>query len=98
MDEQKKFYLKWPWNWVVCGVFVAAAWHFIGIFSLLLAALFLWWQKKRHPDAVPQGGLLSGPDPETVGPAVVVGAVSAPGSRRRCGLFHGLWRGESGTF
>ena len=50
------FRLKWPWNWVVCGVFVAAAWHFIGIFSLLLAALFLWWQKKRHPDAVPQGG------------------------------------------
>ena len=50
------FRLKWPWNWVVCGLFVAAAWYFIGIFSLLLAALFLWWQKKRHPDAVPQGG------------------------------------------
>lgn len=58
MDQGSKggFRLKWPWNWVVCGVFVAAAWHFIGIFSLLLAALFLWWQKKRHPDAVPQGG------------------------------------------
>lgn len=58
MDQGNKggFHLKWPWNWVVCGVFVAAAWHFIGIFSLLLAALFLWWQKKRHPDAVPQGG------------------------------------------
>ena len=57
MDRGKGgFRLKWPWNWVVCGVFVAAAWHFIGIFSLLLAALFLWWQKKRHPDAVPQGG------------------------------------------
>ena len=51
-----KFQLKWPWNWLVCGIFVAAAWYFIGIFSLLLAALFLWWQKKRHPDAVPQGG------------------------------------------
>ncbi|USF27219.1 hypothetical protein N510_002165 [Firmicutes bacterium ASF500] len=50
------FRLKWPWNWVVCGVFVVAAWYLIGIFSLLLAALFLWWQKKRHPDAVPQGG------------------------------------------
>ena len=50
------FRLKWPWNWVVCGLFVAAAWYFIGIFSLLLVALFLWWQKKRHPDAVPQGG------------------------------------------
>ena len=58
MDQGNKggFHLKWPWNWVVCGVFVAAAWYFIGIFSLLLAALFLWWQKKRHPDAVPQGG------------------------------------------
>jgi len=51
-----KFQLKWPWNWLVCGIFVAAAWYFIGIFSLLLAALVLWWQKKRHPDAVPQGG------------------------------------------
>ena len=50
------FRLKWPWNWVVCGVFVVAAWYLIGIFSLLLAALFLWWQRKRHPDAVPQGG------------------------------------------
>ena len=58
MDQGSKggFRLKWPWNWVVCGVFVAATWYFLGIFSLLLAALFLWWQKKRHPDAVPQGG------------------------------------------
>lgn len=50
------FRLKWPWNWVACAIFVAAAWWFIGIFSLLLAALFSWWQKKRRPDAAPQGG------------------------------------------
>ena len=58
MDQGSKggLRLKWPWNWVVCGVFVTATWYFLGIFSLLLVALFLWWQKKRHPDAVPQGG------------------------------------------
>lgn len=59
MDQGSKggFHLKWPWNWVVCGVFVAAAGYFIGyLWSALLAALFLWWQKKRHPDAIPQGG------------------------------------------
>lgn len=59
MDQGNKggFRLKWPWNWVVCGVFVAGAGYFIGyLWSALLAALFLWWQKKRHPDAVPQGG------------------------------------------
>ena len=57
MDEQKKFYLKWPWNWVVCGVFVVGAGYFIGyLWSALLAALFLWLQKKRHPGEVPQGG------------------------------------------
>ena len=57
MDQGgKKFQLKWPWNWLACGLFVAGAWWFLGIFSVLLAALFLGWQKKRHPDAVPQGG------------------------------------------
>lgn len=57
MDQgRKKFQLKWPWNWLACGLFVAGAWWFLGIFSVLLAALFLGWQKKRHPDAVPQGG------------------------------------------
>jgi len=59
MDSGSKrgFQLKWPWNWVACGVFVTVAGYFIGyLWSVLLAALFLWWQKKRHPDAVPQGG------------------------------------------
>ena len=56
MDQKGKFYLKWPWNWAVCGVFIAATWRFLGIFSILLVALFSWWQKKRHPDQVPQGG------------------------------------------
>lgn len=59
MDQGSKggFRLKWPWNWVVCGVFVGVAGYFIGyLWSVLLAALFLWWQKKRHPGAVPQGG------------------------------------------
>lgn len=59
MEQGKKggFRLKWPWNWAVCGVFVVAAGYFIGyLWSALLAALFLWWQKKRHPDAAPQGG------------------------------------------
>ena len=59
MDQGSKggFRLKWPWNWVVCGVFIAVAGFFIGyLWSTLLAALFLWWQKQRHPDAVPQGG------------------------------------------
>lgn len=59
MDQGSKggFHLKWPWNWVVCGVFVVAAGYFIGyLWSALLAALFLWWQKKRHPDETPQGG------------------------------------------
>ena len=58
MDREKKgFELKWPWNWVVCGVFVAVAGYWIGyLWSALLAALFLWWQKKRRPGQTPQGG------------------------------------------
>ena len=59
MDQGGKtgFRLKWPWNWLLCGVFVVVAGYFIGyLWSVLLAVLFLWWQKKRHPDAVPQGG------------------------------------------
>lgn len=59
MDQGGKggFRLKWPWNWVVCGVFVVGAGYFIGyLWSALLAALFLWWQKKRHPGETPQGG------------------------------------------
>lgn len=56
MDRKGKFELKWPWNWVACGVFIVGTWRFLGIFSILLAALFFWWQKKRHPDQVPQGG------------------------------------------
>ena len=52
-----RFVLKWPLNWIVCGLFVAAAGYFIGyLWSALLAALFLWWQKKQNPGAVPQGG------------------------------------------
>lgn len=52
-----RFRLKWPWNWVVCGVFVVVAGYFIGyLWSALLAALFLWWQRKRHPEETPQGG------------------------------------------
>ena len=55
--EKKRFALQWPWNWVVCGVFVVVAGYFIGyLWSALLAALFLWIQKKRHPGEVPQGG------------------------------------------
>ena len=51
------FRLKWPWNWVVCGVFVVGAGYFIGyLWSALLAAVFLWWQKKRRPGETPQGG------------------------------------------
>jgi len=59
MDSENKrgFSLKWPWNWVACGVFIVAAGYFIGyLWSALLAALFLWWQKKQHPNTVPQGG------------------------------------------
>ena len=42
---------------MVCGVFVAAAGYFIGyLWSALLAALFLWLQKKRRPGQPPQGG------------------------------------------
>lgn len=49
--------LKWPWNWVICGVFVVGAGYFIGyLWSALLAALFLWWQRKRHPGEAPQEG------------------------------------------
>lgn len=57
MNQGKKggFRLKWPWNWVVCGLIVTAGWFFIEIFSFLLAALFLWWQKQQNPDAVPEG-------------------------------------------
>lgn len=52
-----RFRLKWPWNWVVCGVFVIVAGYFIGyLWSALLAALFLWLQRKRHPGETPQGG------------------------------------------
>ncbi len=58
MDQGNgRFRLKWPWNWVVCGVFVVVAGYFIGyLWSALLAALFLWWQRKRHPEETPQGG------------------------------------------
>ena len=59
MDQEKRsgFQLKWPWNWVVCGVFVAAAGYFTGyLWSTLLAALFLWLQRKRRPGQPPQGG------------------------------------------
>jgi len=58
MDSGNKrgFQLKWPWNWLLSGLFILGTWWFLGIFSILLVALFLWWQKKRHPDAVPQGG------------------------------------------
>ncbi|NBI09263.1 hypothetical protein D1641_04420 [Colidextribacter sp. OB.20] len=59
MDQGNKggFRLKWPWNWVACGVFVVGAGYLIGyLWSALLAALFLWWQKKRHPDEAPEGG------------------------------------------
>lgn len=56
-QKEKGPFLKWPWNWVVCGVFVVVGGYFIGyLWSGLLAALFLWVQKKRHPGAVPQGG------------------------------------------
>ena len=58
--EQKgnrRVFLKWPLNWIVCGLFVMVAGFFIGyLWSALLAALFLWWQKKQNPGAVPQGG------------------------------------------
>ncbi len=54
--NKRTFQLKWPWTWVVYGLFILGTWWFLGIFSILLVALFLWWQKKRHPGAVPQGG------------------------------------------
>ncbi len=55
-ENKQGFQLKWPWNWVVCGLFILGTWWFLGIFSILIVALFLHFQKKRHPDAVPQGG------------------------------------------
>ena len=56
-DPDGKFFLKWPWNWLVCGLFVAGAGALIGyLWSGLLAALFLWLQRRRYPSAVPQGG------------------------------------------
>ncbi len=54
--DKRTVHLKWPWNWVVCGLFILGTWWFLGIFSILLVALFLWWQKKRNPNAAPQGG------------------------------------------
>ncbi len=54
--------------------------------------------EEAPPGRGASGRLLSGPDPEAAGPAVVVGAVSAPGRRRWCGVFHGLWRGKNGNF
>ena len=52
-----KFFLKWPWNWLACGLFVVGAGVFIGfLWSGLLAALFLWVQRRLHPGTVPQGG------------------------------------------
>jgi len=58
MDSGNKqnFQLKWPWNWVVCGLFILGTWRFLGIFSILIVVLFFYIQKKRHPDTVPQGG------------------------------------------
>jgi len=58
MDSENKrnFQLKWPWNWVICGLFILGAWSFLGIFGVGLVTLFFHVQKKRHPDAVPQGG------------------------------------------
>lgn len=55
--NKRGFHLKWPWNWIVCGIFVAAAGYFIGyLWSALFAALFLWINRKFSPDAVPEGG------------------------------------------
>ncbi len=58
MDSGNKrgLQLKWPWNWVLCGLFLLGTWWFLGIFSILFVSLFLGWQKKRHPKAAPQGG------------------------------------------
>lgn len=54
--NKRNFQLKWPWNWVIYGLFILGTWWFLGIFSILIVALFFYIQKKRHPDAVPQGG------------------------------------------
>ena len=56
-ESEKGPLLKWPWNWLLCGAFIVGAGYFIGyLWSTGLAALFLWWQKKRHPGRPPQGG------------------------------------------
>ena len=53
----RKIFLKWPWNWLVCGLFFVGAGALIGyLWSGLLAAGFLWVLGRRHPNAVPQGG------------------------------------------
>ena len=54
---ERKIFLKWPWNWLVCGLFFVGAGALIGyLWSGLLAAGFLWVLGRRHPNAVPQGG------------------------------------------
>ena len=56
-EDREGPWLKWPWNWLLCGVAVVGGGYFIGyLWSAGLAALFLWWQKKRHPGRAPQGG------------------------------------------
>ena len=49
--EQKRFYLKWPWNVLV---YVALAVVF-RIFSIPLILLIMWWNRKRQPDGPEEG-------------------------------------------
>lgn len=58
MKESKKgrFALRWPWNVVVCVILVAVLGYFIGyLWSVLLGAAFLSWQKKMSP-GMPENG------------------------------------------
>ncbi|MEY8339100.1 hypothetical protein AALB16_13970 [Lachnospiraceae bacterium 62-35] len=58
MNEQKsgRGIIPWPWNLAVCVVIVLGTGYWIGyLFSALLGAAFLAWQRKLQP-GMPEGG------------------------------------------
>ena len=47
----KRFYLKWPWDVVVCILLVML----LRIFAIPVILIILWWNKKQQPDGPEEG-------------------------------------------
>ena len=50
-EEEKQFYLKWPWNLVVYILLVVL----FRVFSVPLILLLMWWNKKQQPGGPAEG-------------------------------------------